>query len=420
MHHVGGRDGTRAFPIVPEFEHDVVSVIYDADPDCLDQVRERNKQLGSKCVVLPYCLAGKTEQVVFHLNYDPYTSSLMEADPRYSTFSMFHRGADYVLGESLKTMERRSVDAVSFDDLFSRDDAGAPPPDFLSLDTQGSEYEILLGARRVLRENVVAVVAEVEFHPIYCGQKLFGDVSRLLAECGYHFVDFLSEGSSRCSPVRLSVGLRSGGFLISSNALFLRDADSLDRESDPARRYAKLCKLAFISIVLGQFDYGVDCLRRARPTDGGVPEVEELSPHAYYRFLKELAAVIATAPLCHPPTFAQQHSFEASRSRFEGVPERPSFLYRLREFVRRKPRLWGFALRVHARTLPFMRFFGIRKRLRLNRRDFPFWGYSRVERLLLSYGLRGLARSLRQCRRLEELYCTSERSEGPRIHSGER
>ena len=35
-HHIGGRAGTRTFPILDTFEHDINNVLYEADQSALD------------------------------------------------------------------------------------------------------------------------------------------------------------------------------------------------------------------------------------------------------------------------------------------------------------------------------------------------------------------------------------------------
>lgn len=62
--------------------------------------------------------------------------------------------------------------------------------EFLKLDTQGTEHEILEGARRTLKERTVAVVCEVEFCALYAGQRLFSDVELLLRNQGFSFYGF--------------------------------------------------------------------------------------------------------------------------------------------------------------------------------------------------------------------------------------
>lgn len=67
--------------------------------------------------------------------------------------------------------------------------------DYLKLDTQGNEYDVLVGAGRLLRESRIGVIkCEVEFLPLYKRQKLFRDVDELLRSCGYGLVDLVGAG----------------------------------------------------------------------------------------------------------------------------------------------------------------------------------------------------------------------------------
>lgn len=61
--------------------------------------------------------------------------------------------------------------------------------EFLKLDTQGTEYEILCGANLTLFDTA-AVYCEVEFARIYQDQKLFADIELLLRDYGFSFIGF--------------------------------------------------------------------------------------------------------------------------------------------------------------------------------------------------------------------------------------
>ncbi len=63
--------------------------------------------------------------------------------------------------------------------------------EFIKIDTQGTEYEILEGAKRTLTERTVAVVCEVSFCELYKGQKLFSEVEMLMREHGFSFYGFM-------------------------------------------------------------------------------------------------------------------------------------------------------------------------------------------------------------------------------------
>jgi len=77
------------------------------------------------------------------------------------------------------------IDTVRLDDVPELGDI-----DFLKMDVQGAELDVLRGAPRVLRD-VVAVLTEVEFVPMYEGQPLFGDIDVALREAGFllHQID---------------------------------------------------------------------------------------------------------------------------------------------------------------------------------------------------------------------------------------
>lgn len=109
----------------------------------------------------------------------------------------------------------------TLDDLRS-DAAAAIPPyvGFIKIDTQGSELDILRGARRMLKE-AAAVELEVEFAPLYEGQPLFRDVDAFMAECGFSLfklrrMNWVRRGSADAAT-------RTAGQLVFGDALYLRD-----------------------------------------------------------------------------------------------------------------------------------------------------------------------------------------------------
>jgi FkbM family methyltransferase len=61
--------------------------------------------------------------------------------------------------------------------------------DFLKIDTQGSEYEILLGADATLRNQAVGALVETWTAEVHEGQRLSGEVMTLMREDGYELFD---------------------------------------------------------------------------------------------------------------------------------------------------------------------------------------------------------------------------------------
>src|SRR5688572_10177302 len=81
-----------------------------------------------------------------------------------------------------------------FDVLFKKTVPAKPldfyelKPDFIKLDTQGSELDILRGGEKTLA-CAVGVEIEVEFLPMYRGQPLFAEVDTFLRDSGFELHD---------------------------------------------------------------------------------------------------------------------------------------------------------------------------------------------------------------------------------------
>ncbi len=110
--------------------------------------------------------------------------------------------------------------------------------EFLKLDTQGTEYEILCGAERTLRERTAAIYCEVEFAQIYEGQKLFGDIEVLLRSWCFSFLGFDNMSYRSRTP------WKGRERLLHADALFIKDPleqTMSERQSHVAAMACLLC-----------------------------------------------------------------------------------------------------------------------------------------------------------------------------------
>jgi hypothetical protein len=89
--------------------------------------------------------------------------------------------------------------------------------EFIKLDTQGTEYEILQGARNTLIYQTAAVYCEVEFAQIYEGQKLFSDIEVFLRRYGFSFLGFDNMSYRSRTP------WKGRERLLHADALFIKD-----------------------------------------------------------------------------------------------------------------------------------------------------------------------------------------------------
>lgn len=120
---------------------------------------------------LPYAIGDGSEQEFRETN-QPMTSSLYE--PNTELLEKFQ-----ALAELTTVVKRTPIMTKRLDDIPDVADT-----DYLKLDVQGAELDILRGAERTLA-SVVVVHTEVNFVPLYRDQPLFADVDAELRRRGF-------------------------------------------------------------------------------------------------------------------------------------------------------------------------------------------------------------------------------------------
>jgi FkbM family methyltransferase len=300
LHHIGGRGGGSILPLHSSdfFNGDLVQVMYDADADCIDEMQYNLDSHTIESKTLPYCLSDNCNLTNFNLNNDPNTSSCLEFNEDYKdSFAFPHNHFfDYTIGDACKLNKKLSIDCVTMDYIFENLNTDLPRPDFLSLDTQGTEYQILQGAKETLNQ-VVGVISEVEFHKFYKDQKLFGDVCHLLESKGFNFIKFIPHPLVNLFPAALET--RGEGVTFASEALFFKKPELIDDD-------IMLRKLAFIAIAFNQFGYANECLNRSKNVGGA----------NYLNFLNGLSDIINNTKMTFPPSLKSLHKLQNANNNY--------------------------------------------------------------------------------------------------------
>jgi FkbM family methyltransferase len=145
-----------------------------------------NAAAGPGRTFLPEALGDGTARPFYRCQFAP-TSSLYK--PNFTFVDQFNG-----LGELMKVTGTSTVQTKRLDDIEE-----ARGTDFLKLDVQGAELDILTHAKETLK-HVSIVQAEVSFAPLYEDQPLFADVDTCLREQGFVFHTFKGFGSRMLKP----------------------------------------------------------------------------------------------------------------------------------------------------------------------------------------------------------------------------
>ncbi len=218
-----------------------------------------------------------------------------------------------------------SLDTVTLDHvLFERRGGEAGWAEFLKVDTQGTELEIMKGGLRTLDERTLVVVCEVEFAPIYTGQALFSDVELFMRDRGFDFFGF-SELHAR-SRKRLDKKIYGGRErMLWSDGIFIKDPIAQSAKAGVNDRRG-LCLIG-IAMMMGFYDYA---LEMAEWTAAGMPEGAAL-----------VADVLATVQdLARVDTAIARQDAQALAKAVEAAPEMANVL--IGQFVDRRRRLHDF------------------------------------------------------------------------------
>lgn len=120
---------------------------------------------------LPYVLGNGSARTLNICELEGMTS-LLKPDPTH--LALFNLFPTWGIVKSQVPVTTRKLDDV----------AEITHLDFLKLDVQGAEHEVLVHGRDKLKEAVV-VQTEVSFVPLYQGQPVFGEIDLLLREMGF-------------------------------------------------------------------------------------------------------------------------------------------------------------------------------------------------------------------------------------------
>ena len=182
---------------------------FEVDPVLCEEL---NRKDSEGVLFYPYALGRTEEERIFYDTEHPMCSSLYK--PNEALINIFQNL------EVAKLKQTFTVQTISMDYFADINRIG--PVDFIKIDIQGAELDVFEGGEKVLKD-VLAVVSEVEFVPIYENQPLFSDVSDFLQKRAFIFHKFLGLAGRTVRPIVFMNDLNYPSQHLWSDAVFVRD-----------------------------------------------------------------------------------------------------------------------------------------------------------------------------------------------------
>ena len=233
-------------PITENFSKYLNVVCFEPNKKELEKIEKKNKKNNyGKIIYSEKALFRNKGSKLLHIaKLDTNTSLLKASDEfikRYQATNF-----ETIDQEKIKTT---TIDSI-IDEELRKENVKA---EFIKLDTQGTEYQILEGATSNLKSNTVAILCEVEFFPLYKNQKLFEDVIIYLRKFGFRLYGIYPNYRSNQKLDKKYYEYEER--LIWGDAVFLWDPFEISADKINDRRIESLI---LATLILGYYDYSFE------------------------------------------------------------------------------------------------------------------------------------------------------------------
>ena len=192
----------------------------------------------------PFALGAKNAQAPLYVTNNPMCTSLYK--PKEKFLSLYH---NYEVAY-LKSTEQVRINKL--DDFLKAQNIDRV--DFIKIDVQGAELDIFKGGKNALND-VLKIVCEVEFVPLYEDQPLFGDVCNFLAKKDLMFSKFLGLAGRGLKPIITNNNNNFASQHHWSDAVYIKHVQKIPQLND-----RDLIKLALLAATYNSVDLVHYCL----------------------------------------------------------------------------------------------------------------------------------------------------------------
>ncbi len=238
MLEIGARpldDGGECFHQILNDFPDSKVIAFEVDPELCKTL---NMKAPEGMHFYPLAIGKTEEERIFYETNAPMCSSLYKPnEPLIDLFQNLHVA---------KLKQTSIVKTTSLDHVIASNRIGQV--DFIKTDVQGAELDVFQGAEYILND-IVMIVSEVEFAPIYENQPLFADISSFLRKKGFAFLKFLGLSGRSMKPLVIKNDLNFPMQHLWADAVYIRDYLKLERMDND-----QLLKAALLSAIYDSID----------------------------------------------------------------------------------------------------------------------------------------------------------------------
>lgn len=214
---------------------------FDPDSRAENVETERNK-------IFPFALWSKKQDLNLNLTVFPDASSVFELNDKFLKNFLNHECHHVIAKTSIKS---ETLDNIEFDNK---------EIDFIKIDTEGAELEILKGSNKYLGNSILGLELEVQFVNRTIGSPVFSDIDKFLRPFGYQLMTLTKQSWIRKNNIW---NIYSNPQIIWADSVYIMNEEcivSKINKLDKDYRETTILKFIAICLVYGFYDYCVSIL----------------------------------------------------------------------------------------------------------------------------------------------------------------
>ncbi len=252
---IGARGGfDKSLSPIKEF---VNFIGFDPDEKEVNKLNNQNDNKWKSSRYIPVALGNKCVNRTLYVTNNPQCTSLIP--PNEHVYHAF--GKKHLFG--IKYQE--TISTMTLNDASKQ--YGFTDADFLKIDVQGAELEVLKSGQNLLQDSLSVIRAEVEFIDIYKNQPLFREIDGYLDENDFQLSAFIkpiywSRNTGTSNIHKIKRGVNCLGEIAHADALYFKKLHDIKAESE--KEIIKWIKAALIALAFGRTSYSSEILNNEK------------------------------------------------------------------------------------------------------------------------------------------------------------
>ncbi len=224
---------------------------FDADSDACEAANAdiAARQINWQEEHIPLALSNAVGEFPLYVTSHLACTSLYQ--PNLSYLERFARFPEFFQVEYTVEIPTTTLDVFC-------EESGIDSIDFLQIDVQGANLQVLKGASSLLERSVLGIQIEVEFSHVYKDQPLFADTDTYLRERNFTLFDLEGKGRYKRARSPIHSKIRYGQ-LLWADAYYFRDLIRSDIETK-LKTPEQILKLACMADIMNFPDYALELL----------------------------------------------------------------------------------------------------------------------------------------------------------------